>query len=537
MEAANDVEARQQERHGLVSATATQGGKADYDESAALVRAGSPSRPARYGVACAILVVLLLAVIALSRPASPAVTGPSDSGFVEPDPMHGDDDNDNEAVPSTPDAFNGTHEDELAPFTELADEHFKYTFNCSTEALAHLLPGTAEYDVRMADCGAGYDFAHSRSKTEHIKIALWGEGFEHAGTIGLSGCPVGGNCGPLHPHCFIEHVTRHAQLKTADVVVITAFDAAEVTKVAPRRTHAGNATRPFRVLYWREPYWPTPSHAVQQEYDFNMGIHYFSGVVNPVYLRRPHMLLGQGVFKWLPFVERKSFALSIISDCHATSQRQYYIDHLVAYLGHDRVHQYGRCGTRSLPPPPVTNAARTIEKYKFFLAFENTIMPGYVTEKLFTVLNMGIVPVYLGAPDAPNITVTPSFIRAADFGNPKELAEYLLHLDAHPDEYMRYHAWRTDPNAFDPAYLDLVARQMPGQTELHTYRGHGYSKYARRAACCRLCDENMLERAKANHKRLVGGKWRTEEINHRLFQGKMMHVPTHALLKPVEASP
>jgi hypothetical protein len=129
--------------------------------------------------------------------------------------------------------------------------------------------------------------------------------------------------------------------------------------------------------------------------------------------------------------------------------------------------------------------------------------------------------------------VTPSYIRATDFKSPKALAEYLLYLDANPKEYMKYHAWRNDPNAFDPQYLDLIEHQMPGQDELHAYRGRGYPKYSRRAACCRLCDANWLERAKATRNTLVGQKWHPEDVNNRLFEGKINHRPgPGALLRP-----
>ncbi len=34
-------------------------------------------------------------------------------------------------------------------------------------------------------------------------------------------------------------------------------------------------------------------------------------------------------------------------------------------------------------------------RYLFYFAFENTIEPGYVTEKVFDALNAGVVPVYV----------------------------------------------------------------------------------------------------------------------------------------------
>lgn len=40
-----------------------------------------------------------------------------------------------------------------------------------------------------------------------------------------------------------------------------------------------------------------------------------------------------------------------------------------------------------------------LSTYKFYLAFENSIDPSYVTEKYYQGLLSGSVPVYLGAPN------------------------------------------------------------------------------------------------------------------------------------------
>ena len=69
-------------------------------------------------------------------------------------------------------------------------------------------------------------------------------------------------------------------------------------------------------------------------------------------------------------------------------------------------------------------------RYKFTLAFENTVTPDYVTEKLYEPLIAGSVPVYRGAPNVADFAPAPRcFIDAADFAGPAELAAYLDHLD------------------------------------------------------------------------------------------------------------
>lgn len=40
-----------------------------------------------------------------------------------------------------------------------------------------------------------------------------------------------------------------------------------------------------------------------------------------------------------------------------------------------------------------------IARYKFVIAFENSVCDDYITEKLWTPLRVGIVPIYFGAPN------------------------------------------------------------------------------------------------------------------------------------------
>jgi len=257
-------------------------------------------------------------------------------------------------------------------------------------------------------------------------------------------------------------------------------------------------------------------------FDFQMGVHHFSAILNPVFLRGPSSMMAGAIphSPFLPVEERTNFAMSVISDCHTPSYRQLYIDALVMFLGHEKIHQYGFCGNRHLPSKPIERAAKVISTYKFYLAFENTIMSGYVTEKLTSVLMMNVVPVYYGTPDAPNITKTPSYIRASDFATPVALAEYLLFLDKNPSEYKKYHAWRTDPSEFDAEYLTTVERRVPGPEELEPHLH--FKHYPRTTACCRLCDENFVKRARAERTDVVvGDRWGYGRINEKFFAGKL----------------
>lgn len=89
---------------------------------------------------------------------------------------------------------------------------------------------------------------------------------------------------------------------------------------------------------------------------------------------------------------------------------------------------------------------QTIARYKFTLAFENAIAKDYVTEKFFHPLQMGSVPVYLGAPNVQDFAPGDKcYIDIRSFPSPKDLADYLLLLNNRDDLYNEYLNWKKQP--------------------------------------------------------------------------------------------
>lgn len=127
------------------------------------------------------------------------------------------------------------------------------------------------------------------------------------------------------------------------------------------------------------------------------------------------------------------------------SGRNTYVEELVRHID---VHSYGRfLRNRTLPDDNgAETKLRVISEYKFNLAYENSIEKDYLTEKFFDPLQVGCVPVYMGAPNADDFAPGDHcFINAADFSGPKELAEFLLDLNEDDGAYNAYHAWRKQP--------------------------------------------------------------------------------------------
>lgn len=115
---------------------------------------------------------------------------------------------------------------------------------------------------------------------------------------------------------------------------------------------------------------------------------------------------------------------------------------------HIRIDSYGRhFRNRTIEGPDLGRETKidTVARYKFCLALENSSETDYVTEKLFDAFKAGSVPVYLGAPNVDEFAPAGSYINAADFSSPAELAAYLRHLIDTPDAYEAYFAWRSKP--------------------------------------------------------------------------------------------
>ena len=121
-------------------------------------------------------------------------------------------------------------------------------------------------------------------------------------------------------------------------------------------------------------------------------------------------------------------------------------DYAWALMQHLKVDSYGRClQNRTLEHDEGGKTKmQTMARYRFTLAFENSISQDYVTEKFFDPLIAGSVPIYLGAPNIADFAPGDHcFINVADFPGPAQLAEYLRFLGDCPEEYESYLAWKS----------------------------------------------------------------------------------------------
>ena len=140
-----------------------------------------------------------------------------------------------------------------------------------------------------------------------------------------------------------------------------------------------------------------------------------------------------------------------VSHCTDRSHRMTYVSKLCRHI---QVDVFGSCSGNTLEGdqrPRFTDnlssaAEENINKYKFYLAFENTYCEDYITEKVFKILqdNIYTVPVVRGRGPYENVLPPGSYIDADKFANATELALYLQKLDDDDDLYMEYFKSRSD---------------------------------------------------------------------------------------------
>jgi len=77
-----------------------------------------------------------------------------------------------------------------------------------------------------------------------------------------------------------------------------------------------------------------------------------------------------------------------------------------------------------------------LEQYKFTLAIENAVWPGYQTEKLIHPMLVHSIPIYVGDPLASTMFNTSSYVDYATFQTIKDMREFVMDMDNDRNMYL-----------------------------------------------------------------------------------------------------
>ncbi len=166
-----------------------------------------------------------------------------------------------------------------------------------------------------------------------------------------------------------------------------------------------------------------------------------------------------------PKTEKVPVACFQSNTSHTSYDRDGYLEELMRHVAIDC---YGRAfRNRSLPEDRGRSSKlATCARYKFTIAFENSVDEDYVSEKFFDPLVAGSVPVYFGAPNIGRFApANGCYINAADFADPVVLGTHLLALDADDVAYQTFLDWRSRP--FRPEFeADVEVQRLDGLSRI-----------------------------------------------------------------------
>lgn len=140
-----------------------------------------------------------------------------------------------------------------------------------------------------------------------------------------------------------------------------------------------------------------------------------------------------------------------------------------------RLHWAMQCRWDRFRPAPLLRAARRVHlgtvpskldalsQYTFSLCFENVVLNGWVTEKIFDCFAAGNIPVYWGAADIERYVPTECFVDMRCFTDYTELRRFLRSLDhaqieAYRDRGRAYLASPAFRQFRKEAFVELVAQ-------------------------------------------------------------------------------
>jgi hypothetical protein len=260
-------------------------------------------------------------------------------------------------------------------------------------------------------------------------------------------------------------------LAQRDDVLLTAFYLFEVIAVEPEMYYATpDLARAFRTVYcWTtadelRPFVPDVPAIVP----FRIPVA-CNGVIEPHWSRR----------------DRSGIILVNSNKRAALTEGELYTERLRAlkhFAARDGIDLWGRLwdnGLGDLEPEfgdavrktwrgPLDDKYEAMSRYRFAVCYENMVLNGWITEKLFHCLAAGVVPIYHGAPDIGTAVDPACYIDFRDFGSYDELDRYLASVsDADLERYRLAGRDYLASEQFRQFSPDAFADRFIGDIEAH----------------------------------------------------------------------
>jgi alpha(1,3/1,4) fucosyltransferase len=116
---------------------------------------------------------------------------------------------------------------------------------------------------------------------------------------------------------------------------------------------------------------------------------------------------------------------------------------------------------------PLSDKYEAYSKALFVVCYENQILPGWITEKIFDCFRAGAIPLYLGAPDVEKWIPSDCFVDVRKFATYEDLSRFLANMT--PEEIRRYRIAARDffrSDAFRPFSAEFFAERFVDDVRL-----------------------------------------------------------------------
>lgn len=229
-------------------------------------------------------------------------------------------------------------------------------------------------------------------------------------------------------------------------------------------------------------------------YDYGISFHDLN--FGERHLRFPLYIMYNG-FKSLSYpkqisrnLAKRKFCNFVYSNYKAVDPfRDYFFKELSKYKkvdsGGKHLNNIGGCG--------VPNKLEFIKDYKFTIAFENSSVPGYTTEKIMEPMVVNSIPIYWGNPYIGNDFNSESFILVNNITEIDKIINEIIYLDKNDDAYnellnkpwlstnnLTYEQWceRLDDFLLKVFQQKEFKRTKYGYTSIITQKAEDLTKYS-----------------------------------------------------------
>ncbi|XP_052805972.1 alpha-(1,3)-fucosyltransferase C-like [Mya arenaria] len=141
------------------------------------------------------------------------------------------------------------------------------------------------------------------------------------------------------------------------------------------------------------------------------------------------------------FRKKTKLAAWAVSHCDVVSKRDRYVEMLNSFTSDGYtsiVDKFGSCNGALSKPSKEQFENIIDEEYKFYLEFENSFCPDYITEKFFMNYKRDVVTILRGMGEYEKYFPKGSFLNTKDFPSPGDLAKFIVNLAADEEKYIEY---------------------------------------------------------------------------------------------------